>query len=232
MKKRFDTVLFDFWITLVEIDKIQIPIRRKYFSFFLAEKTNILPEKTLQAYETADRIANNLREHHHKEIPGGHFVYLFAKALGIKDRFKSELEQLYCDSVLGLDLNLRDGVKETLKALRPNYKIGLISNTSIGFVVKTLLSKFGIEKYFDVVVLSDETSIRKPEPYIFHYTLSKIGSYPEKTIFVGDNPYLDVLGAKGCGLYSVFIGDLAGFPEDVPRPDLAIDDLRILIDKL
>jgi len=232
LKKRIDTVLFDFWITLVKIDSVQIPIRRKYFSYYLSEEAAIPAEKTLQAYEIADAVANNLREKHNKEVSGSHFIYIFAKILGIDDRLRPELEKLYSESVLSLDLKLREGAIEVLDALHQNYKIGLISNTSVGLVVKTLLAKFGIENYFDVVVLSDEVGIRKPEPYIFQYALNKIGSYPEKSIFVGDSPYLDVLGAKASGLYSVFLGNLENFPDGIPRPDLAISSLGLLIDRI
>lgn len=56
-----------------------------------------------------------------------------------------------------------------------------------------------------IIIISEEVDIRKPDPKIFHLALSKINSNNETTLFVGDNPLIDIKGANDSGLVSVWL---------------------------
>lgn len=55
---------------------------------------------------------------------------------------------------------------------------------------------------FDAVVISGEVGMRKPDPEIFDYTLSRLGRQPEEAVFV-DDMEPNVRGAAAVGLISV-----------------------------
>ncbi|RKX71434.1 hypothetical protein DRP53_01635 [candidate division WOR-3 bacterium] len=220
--------LFDFWITLVEIDQLDIPTRKERFRDFLKVAKDIFDH----CYDETATIADRLRERFAKEVTSRDFIQLLLKRLEIGDDPVDDLDRIYREAVLDLDLRLREGAKEVLNYLRSKYRIGLISNTSVGKVVRQLLKRFDIERYFDSIVLSDEIGIRKPEPYIFHYALRRLDTPPEQAVFIGDSPYLDVLGARRCGIYAIYLSRGEEYPPHLPRPDLIIDGLASLLDRL
>jgi putative hydrolase of the HAD superfamily len=53
---------------------------------------------------------------------------------------------------------------------------------------------------FQVLTFSDECGIRKPAPAIFRRTLTCLGVLPEDAVHVGDDPILDVEGARDAGM--------------------------------
>ena len=83
------------------------------------------------------------------------------------------------------------------------YKIGIISN---GFyeVQYNKLRSSDIEHLIDVVVLSDDIGINKPDRRIFDHALRKAGATAEESIIIGDNPDADIYGAKSAGWRTIY----------------------------
>ena len=54
-----------------------------------------------------------------------------------------------------------------LETLQPHKTLGLISNFDHPPYVQTLVNELGLEKFFEVVVISGDIGIRKPDPGIF-----------------------------------------------------------------
>jgi len=71
-----------------------------------------------------------------------------------------------------------------IRALRPRYKIGIISNAWGG--LPELLDRWGIAGDFDFVVGSGDTGMMKPDPRIYHLALDGLGVTPEEAVFVDD----------------------------------------------
>jgi len=93
--------------------------------------------------------------------------------------------------------------KRTLITLRERgYKLGLISNTHWR-IPESLRREF--QKFFDVIILSYEYGYAKPYPSIFVATLKKLGTNANHCLHVGDDPILDIQGAKSVGMKTVFI---------------------------
>jgi putative hydrolase of the HAD superfamily len=85
-----------------------------------------------------------------------------------------------------------------------NIKMGIITNGNPYFQ-NTKINKLNVRKYMQTIIISEEVDIRKPDPKIFHLALSKINSNNETTLFVGDNPLIDIKGAIDSGLVSVWL---------------------------
>ncbi len=94
---------------------------------------------------------------------------------------------------------------ERLKALKSDYRLFLLSNTSaihIKEVEQILKRQTGAAKlkfYFEKVYYSYEVGLRKPDRAIYEYVLQDAGIKAEETLFLDDN--LDnILGAREVGL--------------------------------
>ncbi|HEY9710559.1 MAG TPA: HAD family hydrolase, partial [Oculatellaceae cyanobacterium] len=67
---------------------------------------------------------------------------------------------------------------------------------------------------------------RKPEPEIFYRALQKLRVTAEQSVFVGDHPTTDVLGAKNIGMKTVWFRD--GYWTEPVDGNAMIEDLAML----
>jgi putative hydrolase of the HAD superfamily len=95
-------------------------------------------------------------------------------------------------------------VKSVLSTLRRTRTIGLITNYDHPPHVYLLLTKLGLAALFDVVVVSGEVGVEKPDPRIFEMTLQQVNLKPREVVYVGDTGD-DVHGALGAGLCPILI---------------------------
>ena len=122
---------------------------------------------------------------------------------------------------------------DALEALKKiEVKKGLITDGPAD-VQKDKIDSFGLEKYFDYIVISGEVGLSKPNREIFDYALEKLDSNHSDSLYVGNVPELDVKGAKNAGLISV-VREEDG--SDLPikdsnyQPDYKIRDMTELLD--
>jgi putative hydrolase of the HAD superfamily len=85
--------------------------------------------------------------------------------------------------------------------------------------------RLGIDKLIDLVVITDEIGIRKPNPTLFDYFLKKFGVKGYETIYVGDNIEKDIIPAKMNRIHSVYIH--RGGKYDFPIPKLNLPENNI-----
>ena len=120
-------------------------------------------------------------------------------------------------------------VHEVLHALREKYILGVISNGP-GDTQREKVHVTGLGAYMHVLVVSGELGVGKPESGIFLKALESAQVIPAEAIHVGDSLTSDVVGAKGVGMYAVWINrKKIAKPQNVPSPDLEINTLRDLI---
>lgn len=91
-----------------------------------------------------------------------------------------------------------------LKALKQNKKIGLVSNFDHPRHVRNVLAQYGIDTFFDTIVISSDVEVKKPDPAIFSHALAQTGLSENEAIYVGDTDD-DVNGATAAGIRPIFI---------------------------
>lgn len=87
------------------------------------------------------------------------------------------------------------------------YTMHLITN---GFE-KTQHSKLeysGIASYFVEVITSEGSNSLKPHKEIFDYALSKAKTIATDSIMIGDDPEVDIKGAKNAGLDQIYVNHI------------------------
>ena len=97
------------------------------------------------------------------------------------------------------------GVVKTLRA--NGIKTGIITNITPERLEsqKQKIQALGIEALFDVIVLSAELGVHKPDRRIFDHTAQLLGVSNEQCVFVGDDPDSDVAGALNAGMEAVWL---------------------------
>jgi epoxide hydrolase-like predicted phosphatase len=60
------------------------------------------------------------------------------------------------------------------------------------------------ESIFDAIVDSHEVRMRKPNPEIYHHTMSRIGATPSRTVFL-DDLHANVEAANALGMHGVLV---------------------------
>lgn len=87
-------------------------------------------------------------------------------------------------------IKFHDGIlapdfKQVIETLKQIFKLGIISNDVMEWS-KALFDKFDIRKYFDLVLISGDIKIRKPDKVIFQKFIEVSHSIPKECIFVDD----------------------------------------------
>jgi putative hydrolase of the HAD superfamily len=130
-------------------------------------------------------------------------------------------------------------VLPALERLRPRFTLGLDTNGPSDLQMAKL-QRAGIERFFDVVAISMEVGLTKPDPAIFRYALDRLGLRAGAAVMVGNSLRSDVTGAKAAGIRTVRI--IRPRPPDDyipadsgPEPDATIEslaELEAIVDRL
>jgi putative hydrolase of the HAD superfamily len=119
--------------------------------------------------------------------------------------------------------------RPVIQRLRERLRVAVITNgPSEGQREK--LDITGLTPLLDLVVVSGDLDVGKPETAIFRFALDQLGLDPACVWHVGDSLVNDVGGARSVGLGSVWLNRRRIPPaEDAPSPDHEIATLTELI---
>lgn len=90
---------------------------------------------------------------------------------------------------------------ELVKALRPAYRVGILSNAD-STLRERLRDGLGIHDLFDTVICSAEVGMAKPEPAIYHLAAERLGLPPEACVFIDDHEP-NVTAARQVGMRGI-----------------------------
>ena len=99
------------------------------------------------------------------------------------------------------------GARDLLDALRPQVRIGIVSNNILD-EQQQKLRHCGFDGYVDALVVSEEAGVSKPDPAIFAIALQRLGVGAEEAVMVGDSWAADVEGARAAGIRAVWFNRL------------------------
>jgi HAD superfamily hydrolase (TIGR01549 family) len=90
------------------------------------------------------------------------------------------------------------------------------------------LERIGLRQHFVHCISAREFGIAKPEVAIFHDACARLGIAPANVLHVGDDPLLDVVGARAAGLRTAWLNRTGATWSEHGVPDLEIRDLAEL----
>jgi putative hydrolase of the HAD superfamily len=137
-----------------------------------------------------------------------------------------QLVALY-ESCMQQRIQLFPGALETLGHLSQDYALGAISNAPAKSQKQKLID-LKIDRFFEHVIISSEVGVTKPEPDIFWHATRLFGLPPSAAVYVGNDPILDIEGARRAGLFAIWINiDGANLTTEVAAHAI-VTDLREL----
>ncbi|MGD8904673.1 MAG: HAD family hydrolase [Anaerolineae bacterium] len=228
-----DTVLFDFDGTLV----FHKPDSSDLISAFCTEIGQPLSEE-------AERHGRRVRHQYfidpviRDEITGlsnEEFWLHFNRHILEAVKIEGDLDHLAAELTSKLqDIELSYHCPQTgcqiLTELRARgYRLGLITNRHNVERFYELLDQLHLRPYFDLVLASGEVGIQKPDPGIFAAALERIDARADRSIYVGDNYWADVIGAQRAGLTPILFDRHRLFPEADCR---TVEQMENLLDWL
>lgn len=88
-----------------------------------------------------------------------------------------------------------------IRSLRRQYQTAIISNFNDS-LRDSLERTYPIAGDFDLIVVSAEENVMKPDEQIYHLTLERLGRQPGEAVFIDDSP-ANVAGARAIGMHAV-----------------------------
>lgn len=86
---------------------------------------------------------------------------------------------------------------------REKMSLGIITN-GFGQFQTDNIKALEIEKYFDVILVSEWEGIKKPDSKIFMKALAQLNREADETIFIGDHPENDIQAAQRIGMKTIW----------------------------
>jgi FMN phosphatase YigB (HAD superfamily) len=121
-----------------------------------------------------------------------------------------------------------EDVRRTLPQLKESgYVLGVISNRDKPF--HDVLQDHGISEFFDFSLAAGEVNIFKPDPGVFEHGLQRVNLSAGEVMYVGDNYYADVVGARNAGLQPVLYDPLGIFPDPDCATIKSFDELNSIV---
>ncbi|MEA2036299.1 MAG: HAD family hydrolase [Nanoarchaeota archaeon] len=91
---------------------------------------------------------------------------------------------------------------------KQGLKTAIVSNSQTN-LIKTVLTKIDISKYFDITIGGERVKHGKPNPEILLVACNELNLKPEETIMIGDTIYdKQAAEAAGCDFIGYKMGDI------------------------
>jgi putative hydrolase of the HAD superfamily len=92
---------------------------------------------------------------------------------------------------------------EVLDYLKERYELHIITN---GFdkTQHIKLEHSNLKPYFNQIITSEKTGVKKPNPLIFSHALTLANAIKDESVYIGDNLIVDILGCQNSGIDGVY----------------------------
>jgi len=81
------------------------------------------------------------------------------------------------------------------------YFLGVVSNRDKPY--QDVIDELGMRGYFHFSLAAGEVKSWKPDPGVFYAALERANATAQETVYIGDNYFADIVGARRAGLHPV-----------------------------
>jgi len=125
------------------------------------------------------------------------------------------------------EVDLYPDVLPALDRLAARYRLFTASNGNAD------LGRIGIAHFFERTVAARHVGALKPDPTIFHKVIEGTDLQANEVVYVGDDPLLDVEGARGAGMQAIWIDRQGGeWPPQIAPASYTVRSLTELVELL
>jgi len=224
-------IFFDLYGTLIniltdEVDPWVYSTLSRYLSY---RDVKIAPKELKKTY--FEDIQSQLKQSN-ESYPEVDVCKIFSNIMhryGNKTYSKSAIVDT---AVLFRSLTMRrfevfQGVYEVLESLLEKFELSLISDAQWVFT-EPEMAMLGLTPFFKFRILSSRFGFKKPDVRLFDIAMKKLMINPEESVYIGDNPQKDLVGAKKAGMkFILFRSEFK--PNNDFQPDRQFNDYSELL---
>jgi putative hydrolase of the HAD superfamily len=216
-------ICFDLDNTLWDVWPVIIRAEQKMYDFLAQRYPRVVATMTLEMMRSA-------REQTAAAYPQMAHDFTFLRKQTLRDHarefgYAEAMAEEAFDAFIQArnEVDLYDDVLPSLQQLRRRYRLFTASNGNAD------LTKIGLAHFFERTVAARHVGALKPDPAIFHKVIEGTDLQAADVVYVGDDPHLDVEGARGAGMHAIWI-DRQGveWPGEIARPAHTIRSLSEL----
>jgi putative hydrolase of the HAD superfamily len=200
MKK---AIFFDLYGTLIDIrtdehDPWVYSVLSQYLSY---HSVNVTSEELKEAY--FEKIEQHF-EKSGEEYPEVDIQEIFNEIMhqyGIKRYDETVVSDtaLLFRSLTMRHFGLFPSLADTLSRLYGDYRMAVIYDAQWIFA-EPEIEMLGLDQFFGFIILSSRFGFKKPDVRLFDLAMKKLDVKPEESIYIGDAPQRDLVGAKRAGM--------------------------------
>lgn len=228
-------ILFDFDGTL----RHHLPTGGEVFTDFVVSQGLLVTKEDRQRaarwehyyFANSPEIQADFKKYSDDEDFWFHFAHRRLMALGCPPTLVPELGPKVSDHMrenYTPEIWLPEETHTVLPKLREaGYTLGVVSNRDNQY--QNEIDEMGMGDYFRFSLAAGEVKSWKPEPGIFHAALERSESSAQETLYIGDNYFADVVGARRAGLQPVLYDPKGLFHEPGCPVITSFEDLTGLL---
>ena len=220
-------VCFDLDNTLWDVWPVIMRAEQKMYDFLAQRYPRVVTSMTLEMMRSAreQTAAAHPQMAHDFTFLRKQTLREHAREFGYAEAMAEEAFDAFIQARNEVDLY--DDVVPALEQLRARYRLFTASNGNAD------LAKIGLAHFFERTVAARHVGALKPDPAIFHKVIEGTGLRAAEVVYVGDDPELDVVGARGAGMQAIWI-DRQGveWPAEIAPPAHTIRSLSELAELL
>ncbi|WP_180271322.1 HAD family hydrolase [Fredinandcohnia onubensis] len=115
-----------------------------------------------------------------------------------------------------------------VKRIKEHVKVGIITNGTTQRQKAKIMTTH-LNNCFDIIIISEEVGLSKPDKRIFELALNKLHVQPETTLFVGDDIEKDIGGCQNANIKGIWFNPHKDKNETEIKPYAEIDSLDRLL---
>ncbi len=181
--------------------------RRKIIRNYLEKSIAISQESVNIAYNTADAAFRHAWYQQGVTWTVRERLEIILKGLEstVSENDLKEMIRLHEEMELEVMPELAPGIADTIAELEQSYTLAVISDTifSPGRVLRKILEKYDLLKYFSAFVFSDEIGCAKPDSRVFESVSNQLNLPVNSFLHIGDREEKDVAGPHAVGAKSI-----------------------------
>ncbi len=187
-----DNTLWDVWPVIVRAEQAM-------YDFLAQRYPRVVANMTLEMMRSAreQTAAAHPRMRHDFTFLRKQTLREHAREFGYAEAMVEEAFDAFISA--RNQVELYEDVLPALEQLRARYRLFTASNGNAD------LGKIGLAHFFERTIAARHVGVLKPDPAIFHKVIEGTDLQAHDVVYVGDDPHLDVEGARGAGMQAIWI---------------------------
>ena len=220
-------ICFDLDNTLWDVWPVIMRAEQRMYDFLAERYPRVVANMTMEMMRTAreQTAAAHPQMRHDFTFLRKQTLREHAREFGYAEAMAEEAFDAFIQARNEVDLY--PDVLPALEQLRARYRLFTASNGNAD------LGKIGLGHLFERTINARLVGALKPDPAIFHKVIEGTGLQAHEVVYVGDDPLLDVEGARGAGMQAIWIDRQGGeWPPQIAPASYTVRSLTELLELL